>query len=117
MLPNGIDSLLLQVTNLSRVYKSAILPSALSTFACEVDTHQLGHTFGEDSAAIMAGLLRKNIPISLLLRLVGSAVTEQEGFFKGVTAESRLAASLQKKIWVLMVPEAPSASVLSALTL
>ncbi len=48
MLANGIDGLLLQVTNLPGVYKSAILPSALSTLACKIDTHQLSHTFGED---------------------------------------------------------------------
>jgi hypothetical protein len=30
------------------VYESAILPSALSTLACEIDTHQLSHTLGED---------------------------------------------------------------------
>jgi hypothetical protein len=48
MLANGIDGLLLQVTNLPGVYKSAILPSALSTLACEIDTHQLSHTLGED---------------------------------------------------------------------
>ena len=46
MLANGIDGLLLQVTNLPGVYESAILPSALSTLACEIDTHQLSHTFG-----------------------------------------------------------------------
>ncbi len=39
MLAYGIDGLLLQVTNLSGVYKSAILPSTLSTLACEINTH------------------------------------------------------------------------------
>ncbi len=48
MLANGIDGLLLQVTNLPGVYKSTILPSALSTLACEIDIHQLSHTLGED---------------------------------------------------------------------
>ncbi len=49
---NGIDGLLLQVTNLPGVYKNAILPSALSTLACEIDTHQLSHTLGEDVRSI-----------------------------------------------------------------
>jgi hypothetical protein len=48
MLAYGIDGLLLQVTNLPGVYESAILPSALSTLACEINTHQFSHTFGED---------------------------------------------------------------------
>jgi hypothetical protein len=48
MLANGIGGLLLQVTNLPGVYASAILPSALSTLACEINTHQLSHTLGED---------------------------------------------------------------------
>jgi hypothetical protein len=48
MLAYGIDGLLLQVTNLPGVYKSAILPSALSNLACEIDTHQFSHTFGDD---------------------------------------------------------------------
>jgi hypothetical protein len=48
MLANGIDGLFLQVTNLPGMYESAILPSALSTLACEIDTHRLSHTFGED---------------------------------------------------------------------
>jgi hypothetical protein len=48
MLTYGIDGLLLQVTSLPGVYKSAILPSALSTLACEIDTHQFSHTFGKD---------------------------------------------------------------------
>jgi hypothetical protein len=52
MLANGIDGLLLQVTNLPGVYESAILPSALSTLACEIDTHQLSHTFGEDVGSL-----------------------------------------------------------------
>ncbi len=46
MLANGIDGLLLQVTNLPGVYESAILPSALSTLTCEIDTHQLSHRHG-----------------------------------------------------------------------
>ncbi len=48
VLANGIDGLLLQVTVRPGVYMSAILPSTLSTLACEVDTHQLNHTLGED---------------------------------------------------------------------
>jgi hypothetical protein len=48
MLANGIDGLLLQVTNLPGMHESAIIPSALSTLACEIDTHRLSHTFGED---------------------------------------------------------------------
>ncbi len=48
MLTYGIDGLLLQVTNLPGVYESAILPSALSILACEINTHQFSHTFGED---------------------------------------------------------------------
>jgi hypothetical protein len=61
---------------------------------------------GKMSEAFMSGLLGKNIPISIMLRLVESAATEQQGFFKRwfasffalssrVTAEPRLAASLQ----------------------
>ena len=48
MLASGIDGLLLIVTNLPGVYKNAILPSALSTLACEINTHRFCHTFGED---------------------------------------------------------------------
>ncbi len=48
MLTYSIGGLLLQVTNLPGVYKSAILPSALSTLACKIDTHQFSHTLGED---------------------------------------------------------------------
>ncbi len=70
MLPNGIDSLLLQVANLPRVYKSASFPSALSTLACEVDTHQLGHTFGEDFSNLHGRLAEDKHSISLMLRLV-----------------------------------------------
>ncbi len=77
MLPNGIDSLLLQVANLPRVYKSASFPSALSTLACEVDTHQLGHTFGEDFRDLHGRLAEKNHSISLTLRLVELAAAEQ----------------------------------------
>ncbi len=59
MLANGIDGLLLQVTNLPGVYKSAILPSALSTLACEIDTHQLSHTFGEDVRGLRVRLAKE----------------------------------------------------------
>ncbi len=48
MLTYGTDGLLLQVTNLPGVYESAILPSALSTLACEINTHLFSNTFGED---------------------------------------------------------------------
>jgi hypothetical protein len=76
MLAYGIDGLLLQVTNLPGVYESAILPSALSTLACEIDTHQFSIPLGKMSVAFMSGLLRKNIPISITLRLVDLAASE-----------------------------------------
>ncbi len=76
MLANGIDGLLLQVTNLPGVYESAILPSALSTLACKIDTHQLSHTLGEDVRGLHVRLAKENIPISIMLRLVESAATE-----------------------------------------
>ncbi len=108
MLVYGIDGLLLQVTNLPRVYKNAILPSALSTLACEIDTHQFSHTFGEDLRGFCVRLAKEKIPISIMLRLVDLAAPEQQGFFKhwiagvfalssGVTAESHFTASLQQE--------------------
>jgi len=39
MLANGIDGLLLQIVNLPGVHESAILPSTLTTFACEINTY------------------------------------------------------------------------------
>jgi hypothetical protein len=36
---------------------------------------------GKTSAAFLSGLLRKNIPISIMLRLAESVVTERRGFF------------------------------------
>jgi hypothetical protein len=59
MLAYGIEGFLLQVTNLPGVYKSAILPSALSTLACEINTHQFSHTFGEDVRGFHVRLAKK----------------------------------------------------------
>jgi hypothetical protein len=59
MLASGIDSLLLQVTNLPGVYKSAIFPSAFSTLSCEIDTHQLSHTLGEDVRGLHVRLAKE----------------------------------------------------------
>ncbi len=59
MLAYGVDGLLLQVTNLPGVYKSAILPSALSTLACENNTHQFSHTFGEDVRGLHVRLAKE----------------------------------------------------------
>jgi len=39
MITNGIDGLLLQITDLPRVQKSTIFPSSLATLACEIGTH------------------------------------------------------------------------------
>ncbi len=59
MLANGIDGLLLQVTNFPGVYKSAILLSALSTLACEINTHRLSHTLGEDVRGLHVRLAKE----------------------------------------------------------
>ena len=60
MLANGIDSLLLQITNLPGVHKSAILPSTtLTIIACEIDTHQLSETLGEDVSSLHVRLFKE----------------------------------------------------------
>jgi hypothetical protein len=59
MLANGIDGLFLQVTNLPGVYESAILPREDSTLACEIDTHQLSHTLGEDVRGLHVRLAKE----------------------------------------------------------
>ena len=48
MLANGIDGLLLQITNLPGVHESTMLPSTLTTLACKIDTHKLSNPIGED---------------------------------------------------------------------
>jgi hypothetical protein len=105
MLTNGIDGLLLQVTNLSGVYKSAILPSALSTLACEIDTHLLSHTLGEAVRSLHVRPAEEKHPhfhnVTLggiggnrTTRLLQALVCQFFALSSGVTAESRLAASL-----------------------
>ncbi len=55
-----------------------VLLYALTTLACEVDTHQLSHTFREDVRGLISNLLRKNIPMSLTLRLEESTAAEEQ---------------------------------------
>jgi hypothetical protein len=56
MVEYGIDGLLLHVADLPGVKESAIVPSALPTIACKVDTHRLSHTLGEDVSGLHIGL-------------------------------------------------------------
>ncbi len=57
MIANGIDGLLLQITDLPRVHKSAILPSTLAILACEIGTHRLNQPSGEDVRSLHVWLI------------------------------------------------------------
>jgi hypothetical protein len=105
MLANGIDGLLLQVTYLPGVYESAILPSALSTLACKIDTHRLSHTLGEDVRGLHVRLAKEkqshfhNITLGGIggnrtTRLLQALVCRVFALSSGVMAELCLAASL-----------------------
>ena len=59
MIANDIDGLLLQITNLPGVHESAILPSTLTTLACEIDSHQLSHSLGEDVRSLHTKLVKE----------------------------------------------------------
>ncbi len=59
MLTNGIDGLLLPITNLPGVHECTILSSTLTTLACEIVTHQLSHPIEEDVRSLHVRLIKE----------------------------------------------------------
>jgi hypothetical protein len=71
MVANGIDGLL-------KVQLSLVHSLPLHVKSTHTDSAIL---LGKTSAAFTLGLLRKNIPISIMLRLAELVVAERRGFF------------------------------------